>query len=137
VFNEIERKNIASQFIFQESYDKPDETKPPDFSEEDFKSKTAALDDNKLDQWDFEGNTLNSTQEPEMRNLTSKSAVLGPYNSTRSNFDKEMVEEIEEEGYEIYNPADILMLNIKVHELNKMYEADNNANVDNGVVNDI
>ena len=99
------------------------------------KTKELAFDDNRLDHNDFEGNSLSSTQEPDQRNLSYQSDVLGPFNTTQSNNDKNFIEQIKESGM-LVKAANVLTLNLRVREINNRYEANNNQQLDNGVYND-
>ena len=74
---------------------------------------------------------LDTTCNEEMKNVTTKSVVLAPYNSSRSNPGLETVTCSE------YSNKDRVMRfkNGKMKEMDKEYEMNNNANMDNGVYN--
>ena len=60
--------------------------------------------DDKLDAADFEGMSLASTQQPKLRNLSSKSDVLAPFNTTISKGGTNkttFLEQIVKQGYEV------------------------------------
>jgi len=98
-----------------------------------FKIKDAceAFDDKRLDHNDFEGNSLTSTQDPEKRNLSYESDVLGPFNSSEENNEVDLVEQIRETGMLV--PKGTLKLSLKVKEINNRYERNNNGLLNDGV----
>jgi hypothetical protein len=67
-----------------------------------------------------------------MRNLSSKSIILAPFNTTRSNFNHEMSQTIMDLIIEKHN---IIKFGIRVREIDKNYELNNNCDLDNGVFN--
>lgn len=87
----------------------------------------------------LEGMTNN--QKPALlRNCSSKSLVLAPFNSTWS--DKRMQEEIHQRFLNGSNQLDAMILDKKVikyanrvKDLNRQYEMNNNCDLDNGVYN--
>lgn len=80
IFNETEITNMKSKFIFVDSDEKLDENG----NQMKMQSAEEAQFDDKLDAADFEGMSLESTQQPKLRNLSSKSDVLAPFNTTIS-----------------------------------------------------
>lgn len=68
----------------------------------------------------------------DLKNVTTKSVVLAPYNSSWDDVTNEIVAQIS-----IYTNKDkILKIKSgKLREIDKEYEANNNANMDNGVFN--
>jgi hypothetical protein len=71
--------------------------------------------------------------------MSSKSEILDPFNTSFSAGDEILNEEfILNEGYEFYSNKEIdkkLKFKLKVRELNKLYQAQNNRSLDNGVEN--
>jgi hypothetical protein len=87
----------------------------------------------------LEGMT-NNNKLPLLRNCSSKSLVLAPFNSTWS--DKRMQEEIHQRFLNGSNQLDAMILDKKVikyanrvKDLNRQYEMNNNCDLDNGVYN--
>lgn len=78
-----------------------------------------------------EGN-INSTQNMLIKNITTKSVVLAPFNSTLTDFNL-----FYPDGSPKILPAKNSMLKFKgrVKELDREYEKNNNGDVDNGVYN--
>ena len=74
---------------------------------------------------------LDTTCNLDVKNVTTKSVVLAPYNSSKS--------EAAEDPYyaTVYSQKDkiIKIWNGKLKEIDREYEANNNANMDNGVYN--
>eukprot|EP00826_Nyctotherus_ovalis_P063961 TRINITY_DN9376_c0_g6_i2.p1 TRINITY_DN9376_c0_g6~~TRINITY_DN9376_c0_g6_i2.p1 ORF type:complete len:698 (-),score=145.22 TRINITY_DN9376_c0_g6_i2:236-2329(-) len=64
------------------------------------------------------------------RNSTTKSAVLGPFNTTLS--DHEIVD-VDTEGYEVLDKEKAIKFSVKVKDLDRQYEKDNNGEIDNGI----
>ena len=83
----------------------------------------------------------NNNKPPLLRNCSSKSLVLAPFNSTWS--DKRMQEEIHQRFLNSnHEELDALILDKKVikyanrvKDLNRQYEMNNNCDLDNGVYN--
>ena len=67
-----------------------------------------------------------------MRNLSSKSIILAPFNTTKSNFNAKLDNEIQELMIEKHN---VIKFGIRVREIDKNYELNNNCDLDNGVFN--
>lgn len=81
---------------------------------------------------------LDTTQNSILKNAETKSIILAPFNSTKSNLG-----EIESESYEL--PSEIrdliqskscIKFAPRVREIEKQYEVNNNAELDNGVYHD-
>lgn len=104
------------------------------------KSRDEAMVDDRLDMWDFEENVnnLGSTDDPEKRNVSTKSSVLGPQCSSRSNKDDVKVIDIIKDADMLVDtravPA-VLTFAPRVYNANRAYEACNNRNFDDGVHN--
>ena len=76
------------------------------------------------------------------RNMSSNSDILDPFNTSFSAGDLEINEEnIIDQGYEFYSSnqigkeGQIIKFNLKTREINKIYQALNNGEHDNGVEN--
>jgi hypothetical protein len=67
-----------------------------------------------------------------MRNLSSKSIILAPFNTTKSNLNETIANEVKEL---LIDRREIIKFGIRVREINKNYELNNNADLDNGVFN--
>lgn len=91
----------------------------------------------------FAEQQLGSTQNSELRNITSRSIILAPFNSTRqdgdglhntegSAFSEKAVEEIEIRQL-LVPKRQIIRFSAKVKEIDRQYELNNNAELDNGV----
>lgn len=79
---------------------------------------------------DFTEHHLETIDNDDLRNLTTKSIILAPFNSTTSHIsvDRELSME---------NVADkkIIKFNAKCRDFNRQYEMNNNCELDNGVYN--
>ena len=130
IFTEEESQKIREGFVYVESTVQID------------KSIEEALDDEVLDEHDFNNITITSTQDPMDRNMSSNSDILDPFNTSFSGGDMEVNEEnILNQGYELYSAKEIgkegqiIKFNLKTREINKIYQALNNGDHDNGVEN--
>ncbi len=79
----------------------------------------------------FTEQMLNSTQNSLIKNASTKSIILAPFNSTRSHIDdnhhmRKSIQELMVDKKQIKYAA-------KVKEIDRQYEANNNAELDNGV----
>ena len=90
----------------------------------------------------FDIRNLDTEEEFESKNINTKSFILAPFNSS--------IILVEEDDYFIYNNSDkslidnynneiliknnIIKFSVKVKELNRIYELNNNGEIDNGVV---
>lgn len=91
------------------------------------------MQDNRLDTNDFINNTLRTTLDPEKGNVSDKSSVLGPYNST-DNEDETTKDKILAGNDLFYEDAsEVINFLNKVLIVNRDYEAANNADFDDGV----
>lgn len=75
---------------------------------------------------------LNSTQNSLLKNASTKSVILAPFNSTRSHIDNEFyqrnsVQEI------MADKKVVIKFSAKAKEVDRHYEGNNNAELDNGV----
>jgi len=82
----------------------------------------------------FAEQILNSTQNVELKNISSRSIILAPFNSTRSQLDF-----IEDDLVikKLMQPKNIIRFEVKVKEIERQYEINNNAELDNGVYNQV
>lgn len=78
-----------------------------------------------------EGN-IDSTQNALIKNVTTKSVVLAPFNSTLTNLD---IFDFEEPNTKILPKKKIIKFKGRVKELDREYEKNNNGDLDNGVYN--
>ena len=69
-----------------------------------------------------------------LRNFSSKSIILAPFNTTKSNFQtinilSQSIKEL------IIDKHMVIKFGMRVKEIDKAYELNNNCNLDNGVFN--
>ena len=75
-----------------------------------------------------------SSSNSEGKNNSSKSIILAPFNSTKSNLNWELEQLCDdEEVKEMIRSKGAVKYSVKVKEINRQYEMNNNANLDNGV----
>ena len=111
VFNDYEKQKIVSEF---EYYNK---------RKEDSKDNDPFLEQE-----------LQTTQNSEFKNNTTKSIILAPFNSTRSHISDNYMEN---EGITpLIVRKDVLVFADKCREVNRQYMLNNNAELDNGVYNE-
>ena len=79
--------------------------------------------------WFIEQN-IDSSQSELTRNITSKSVILAPFNSTRSHQSN-----LSEESKNLIKEKEVLKLGIRVKDADRQYERNYNCEVDNGVYN--
>lgn len=79
----------------------------------------------------FTEEMLNSTQNSLFKNNSTKSVVLAPFNSTRTHIDENF--HLNQSILELMIEKKNLKFAPKVREVNRQYEANNNAELDNGV----
>jgi len=73
---------------------------------------------------------IDVTESELLPNTTTKSVVLGPFNTWRSNASQELNSNIP-----LYEKGEILKLGFNAKEADKVYEKNNNKDLDNGVYN--
>ena len=78
----------------------------------------------------FTEQNIDASQNDLTRNISSKSIILAPFNSTMSH-----PSEIEDPAKELIKDKKILRLAAKVRDVDRQYEKNNNCDVDNGVYN--
>lgn len=86
----------------------------------------------------FTEHHLDSTQNLVQKNCETKSIILAPFNSTRSNLDpngEPMPEELPDSIKELMVSRRVIKFGPRVRDIEKQYEINNNADMDNGVYN--
>jgi hypothetical protein len=83
--------------------------------------------------FDFTYKNLNSTHHAELRNLESRSQILAPFNTTKSNLKNLTLSDSIKDL--IVNKHDVIVFGVRVKEIDKEYEHNNNCELDNGVFN--
>lgn len=110
VFTENEKQKVVSEFMYYT-------TKAEDKNEDPF-----------LEQ------ELQTTQNSEYRNVSTKSIILAPFNSTRTHLSDNY---LQNEGIsDLIVDRDCLQFADKCREVNRQYMLNNNAELDNGVYNE-
>lgn len=79
----------------------------------------------------FTDHMLDSTQNSMLKNCTSKSVILAPFNSTKS--DLENCVSLSKTMKELMQSKGCLKFAPRVRDIDKQYEINNNAELDNGV----
>lgn len=74
---------------------------------------------------------LNSTQNSLIKNASTKSVILAPFNSTRSHIDDNF--HMRKSIQDLLIDKKNIKFAAKVKEIDRQYEANNNAELDNGV----
>lgn len=77
---------------------------------------------------------LQTTQNSLLKNNSTKSVILAPFNSTKSHISDNFYKC--DSVQDIMMPKDILMFSDKCKEVNRQYMLNNNAELDNGVYNE-
>ena len=116
IFNEGEKTTILKEF----SYVEDDEKNLQSFVHQNRQS------------FNFTDRNLNSTQHALLRNLSSKSVILAPFNTTRSHMMEMLNKSIQELIVEKHM---VIKFGMRVKEVDRNYECNNNFNLDNGVFN--
>lgn len=80
---------------------------------------------------DFTEHHLETINDDDLRNLTTKSIILAPFNSTISS----QPEEVKQEIKEMLIGGRVIKFNSKCRDFNRQYEMNNNCELDNGVYN--
>ncbi len=86
-----------------------------------------------MEEKDLTEHQLDTTCTMDLKNVTTKSVVLAPYNSSKSDIKNDSLDF----KLSVYSHKDRILRikNGKLREIDKEYEANNNANMDNGVFN--
>lgn len=145
VFTREERAHMEANFKYCHTAQQKDHSK---FNREGYRIEAErfegdAFDDGVLDQHDFRSfceQFLQSTDDSALRNLSSVSDVVGPFNSMLSRLVSEpsspsLPSSIEGVPvFKAFEIADVLTFSYKVKQVNKNYEERNNKDIDNGVL---
>lgn len=75
--------------------------------------------------------SLNSTQNSLVKNISTKSVILAPFNSTRTHIDENF--HLNDSIQDLMVDRKVIKFAAKVKEVDRQYEANNNAELDNGV----
>lgn len=92
-----------------------------------------------LDKDMFTEHALDSTQNSILKNCETKSVILAPFNSTKSNLpeivegEEQPIMELSDSIKELIEPSRIIKFGPRVRDIDKQYEINNNADLDNGV----
>jgi len=81
----------------------------------------------------FTEQNIDSTQNELTKNNTTKSVILAPFNSTRT--DQETSKDFIEKDVVVKEKKEVLKFAGKVRDIDRQYEKNNNGDVDNGVYN--
>ena len=73
---------------------------------------------------------LSSTQNSELKNVSTRSIILAPFNSTRSQLDYAEEKKV---IMAMLLPRQSVKFSARVKEIDRQYELNNNADLDNGV----
>ena len=117
IFTEAEKKNIIEEFEYYNV------RKERSFDPED--GYVMPTDP-------FAEHMLSSTQNCGLKNVSSRSIILAPFNSTRSHLELDNDNEIVQR---LMQPKNVIRFEAKVKEIERQYEMNNNAELDNGVYN--
>lgn len=79
----------------------------------------------------FTEHPLDSTNNSLMRNATTKSVILAPFNSTKTHISQQFSLEADQ-----FKKGEILKFGIWVWDIDWQYEQNNNCDLDNGVFNE-
>ena len=89
-----------------------------------------------LDKDMFTEHMLDSTQNSILKNCETKSVILAPFNSTKSNLNEQENQEpveLSDSIREMLESRRIIKYGPRVRDIDKQYEINNNADLDNGV----
>jgi len=112
MFTEEEKQKITKEFTFNDCW----------WLNRNFETKVS---------WDFTEQDLETVQNELLRNHSSKSIILAPFNSSASDVDASISPEIKW----LILSKEKIKFGPKVREINRKYEENNNQEVDNGVYN--
>ncbi len=79
----------------------------------------------------FTEHNLDSTQNELTKNITTKSIILAPFNSTRTHISEEATEIVDTN----LRDKAAIKFGAKVRDIDRQYEKNNNCELDNGVYN--
>lgn len=104
IFNEMEKQYIQSEYVYKDNYETSESVQHAanKWASTVMKTKTReeAANDGRLDIWDFYNMSdvlHQSTEDPQLRNMSSQSDILGPFNTSRQEpvsegeFEKEII----------------------------------------------
>ena len=77
---------------------------------------------------------LVTTQNSMFKNMSTKSVILAPFNSTKSHISDDFYKH--DSIQKIMMPSSAFTYNDKCKEINRQYMLNNNADLDNGVYNE-
>ena len=83
---------------------------------------------------DFIDAMLDTNENSILKNAETKSIILAPFNSTKSNIETD--DQILDEIKEMLHEKGIIKFAPRVREIDMQYEVNNNAELDNGVYHD-
>lgn len=95
--------------------------------------QNSELNQSGLDADNFTEHMLDSTQNSILKNCETKSIILAPFNSTKSNIDCDTPIELSDSIKDLIEDKKIIKFGAKVRDIDKQYEINNNADLDNGV----
>jgi len=117
IFNESEKICIRKEFTYEEEFQEgaPGSTLSPGNS------------------FNFTDRNLNSTHHALLKNLSSRSIILAPFNTTKSKLSELAYTQTVQDMMIEKNL--VLKFAMRVKEIDKNYEMNNNCDLDNGVFN--
>lgn len=90
IFNDMEKQYIQSEYVYKDNYEPTESVQNATnkWASTVMKTKTReeAANDGRLDIWDFYNMSdvlHQSTEDPQLRNMSSQSDILGPFNTSR------------------------------------------------------
>ena len=84
----------------------------------------------------FTEHPLDSIENSLLRNASTKSVILAPFNSTITDGNDDLEEYKMLEGVDVFkNKAKVVKFGIRVKDIDRQYEQNNNQDLDNGVFN--
>lgn len=128
LFNDQETQLIRDEFTFNNSKRYNRNTK--NINLESDRSRNTEMTE--LNSDCFTEQRLDSWEDELLKNVSTKSIILAPFNSTKSHLSSKLHESVEENIFEKWK---MLKFEVKWRELDKEYERNFNDEVDNGVYN--
>jgi hypothetical protein len=120
VFNEQEKEVIKKEFTFGTS---------DRFNRNNGNLLIGGLSDEAMPSDCFTIQNLDSTKNSLLRNATTKSVILAPFNSTKTH------STMQDEEFKIHAKEHKIRFHARVREIDRQYERNNNCELDNGVYN--
>lgn len=124
VFTENEKETIKKELIYANT-----RRINRNFGKEVFKDIAHMTDNSDVFPF-FTEHQLDSTQNSLVRNRTTKSVILAPFNSTLTHISEDINEP------KMFKKSKIIRFGVKVKDIDRQYEANNNCELDNGVFNE-